>query len=390
MAERISVWSYQTSKTKRWAFEVRFPKEKRKLQRRGFMSQSEALRTAKQLRMDGRPTAINPSVHLTVSSLCFEYLESLKGAVREHTRANYADILLRYVLPVIGNKCVSEVSEPDVSLLLAGLRARGLKAGTVNTVRARTIGLFSYAFRRRLIEVNPASLTRVQQKFSESDTAVQAPLSAEEAINLLQASIGTPIEIFLSLCLGLGLRKGEALGLRWSDIDFEIGEVIIRRSRGQSRLVSQQGKRTSVEVDGEVKTRGSVRRLPINITVMSALQATMKNRMPRSDDYVVSAGDGRPLSLSVLHRKYSQIFRVNNLRYVRIHDLRHTAAVLALENLAPLEAVSQALGHSGVEITKRIYAPKVRALDEVFAKAIDSSLLSGFESANEVVYLNVN
>jgi integrase len=374
MPERISVWPYQNSKQRLWALEVRFPLLGKKIQRRGFASRSEAIKAAKQLRLEGKPQPVVPQDNHSLASVCSEYLDSLKGAIREHTRANYADILGRYLLPTFGHKPICEVSEPEISRLLSRLRANGLRAGTVNTVRARAIGLFNYAAKRQILHSNPAALTRVQQKYSDSDTAVQEPLSANEAINLLLAARGTSLELFLALCLGLGLRKGEVLGLKWSDIDLEAGQVTIQRSRGQIRYLSTDGKLSSSEIDGPVKTSGSNRKLPLNSTVLAALMQSVGDYFPQPGHYVVSSGNGQPMSLSVLTRKYKSLIEGNNLRYVRIHDLRHSAAVLALENHAPIEAVSQALGHSGIEITKRVYAPKVRALDEVFAQAIDNSL----------------
>ena len=390
MAERISVWSYQTSKSKKWALEVRFPKENRKIQRRGFGSFSEAQRAAKQLRLDTpAPVKTSQATH-TVSETLDDYLASLKGSIREHTRANYADILKRYVVPSFGHMDISLVSEPEISKLFGQLRDSGLRPGTVNTIRARTIGLFNYALQRRIIQFNSAAQTRVQSKRTGEDTVVRAPLSAKEAATLLEASEGTFMSPFLALCLGLGLRKGEALGLKWSDIDLIAGEITIRRSRGQIRNVRPDGKIRSIESDGEVKTLSAARTLSLNATVMTALLDLMKYKTPRGEDYVVSPGNGRPLSISVLTRQYKKLIQTNGLRYVRIHDLRHTAAVLALESRAPLEAVSQALGHSGIEITKRIYAPRVKALNAVFSESLDLALgQEGFlEKALEVTHVS--
>ena len=100
--------------------------------------------------------------------------------------------------------------------------------------------------------------------------------------------------------------------------------------------------------------------------------AALVNR--QQGDYLVSSPSGLPMSLSMLHKRYRGLYAVDGLRYVRIHDLRHSAAHLSLEAKAPLEAVSQALGHSSMEVTKRIYAPRVRLLDDLFSSALADSL----------------
>ncbi|MDA8992674.1 site-specific integrase [Aquiluna sp.] len=374
MAERISIWSYETSKGRKWAYEVRFPLHAQKLQKRGFSTSKEALLAGKQVRLQWDSRGSQSRDVSRVSLVAEEYLESLTGAVKEHTRANYKAILDSYVLPKIGHLKVQEVAEPDISAILNTLRKRGLLPGTVNTVRARAIGLFNYALRRRIITFNPAAETNVHRVNLPEDTQVQEPLSSSEARLLLQASEGTQLQIFIALCLGLGLRKGEALALRWSDVDIERGSIKITKSRGQRKQIRPDKAITSNEMDGDTKTKSSIRELPLGSTVLIALHKSLSTMEPSPDDYLVTSRDGLPLSLSVLHRKFKLLLREAGVRRVRIHDLRHSAANLASESLVPLEAVSQALGHSSIEVTKRIYAPRVKALNGLFTAALDDSL----------------
>ena len=231
MAEGISVWNYTTARGKKWAFEARQPHTGTKIQRRGYSSSAEAQREAKQLKLElynrGKTKV---SARITVGKLAQEYFSSLDGAIRQHTLANYRYILSSYFLPSFEKLAVDEVSEPQISALLGKLSNQGLFPGTVNTVRARIIGLFSYAVKRRLLQFNPAKETRMVNRFDDSKTAVRRPLSAPEARELLERAKGTELDVFISLCLGLGLRKGEALGLRVEDVDLEEGLFCIRLS----------------------------------------------------------------------------------------------------------------------------------------------------------------
>jgi len=370
MTEGISVWSYKTTKGTRWAFEVRQPLLGKKTQRRGFRAAPEAKRHAKQLKLE--QTSINKahSQGDRVVQLVQDYLTSLSASVRPNTLANYKLLLDKYFLPEFGNRRISSIQEPEISALLQRLTSQGLLPGTVNTVRSRIIGLFSYAVRRRVLIFNSAKETRTASHSYEGRTAVSEPLTGAEAIELLRRAKSSEIDLFVCLCLGLGLRKGEALGLRLSDVDFEHGLLFIRRSRGPQRYIASDGSVRSTEQDGQTKTGHSVRSVPMNRVVLESLLRSNLSSWAEPDTYLVSTKAGAPLALSRLHKSYKALFEPGGLRYVRIHDLRHTAAVLALEGKAPLEAVSQSLGHRSLEITKRIYAPRVKSLDEVFAMTL--------------------
>ena len=376
MADGISVWPYSTKRSQKWAFEVRHPISGTKVQRRGFAKSQDAMRSAKELRLELFQKPKTENSRVKVSQLAEEYLASLEGSVRPHTHANYKYILDTYFLPSFRNLPIEEVSEPQLTQLLRQLSSNGLFPGSVNTVRIRIIGLFSYAVKRRLLHFNPAKETRLATASADHRTAVRAPLSASEARQLLDTAKGTQLDTFISLCLGLGLRKGEALGLMKSDVDFEKGLVYIRRSRGQRRYLDGDGSLHCREEDGDTKTASSLRALPMGTIVLEALLRSGMFAESSEGSYLVTSTSGLPISLSVLHRRYKELFDLSGLRYVRIHDLRHSAAQLAMESKVPLEAVSQALGHSSIEITKRIYAPRVQVLNEIFSASLSASLSS--------------
>lgn len=374
MAEGISVWAYSTKSLQKWAFEVRHPISGLKVQRRGFAKSQDAMRAAKELRLELFQKRRTQNSRMRVSQLAEEYLSSLEGSIKAHTHANYKYILDTYFLPSFRNVPIEEVSEPQLTQLLRNLSSKGLFPGSVNTVRIRIIGLFSYAVRRRLLHFNPAKETRPATAAADDRTAVKAPLSASEARELIDTAKGSQLDNFVSLCLGLGLRKGEALGLRKSDVDLEKGLIYIRRSRGQRRYLDGDGSLHCHEEDGDTKTSSSLRALPISTIVLEALLRSGIFADSSEDSYLVTSTSGLPISLSVLHRRYKELFELSGIRYVRIHDLRHSAAQLAMESKVPLEAVSQALGHSTIEITKRIYAPKVQVLNEIFSSSLSASL----------------
>lgn len=157
------------------------------------------------------------------------------------------------------------------------------------------------------------------------------------------------------LLLLYGLRRGEALGLRWIDVDFEDGHVNIRR-----QLV-----RVGTELHhGPVKTRAGNHSLPLLEIVRETLEiqrGAQKILMEKAGENWVDTGlvfttkSGRPIEPRNLTRSFARIVRKNELRPIRVHDLRHTAASLLKKlGVAPRDAM-EILGHSRISVTMEIY-----------------------------------
>jgi integrase len=91
-------------------------------------------------------------------------------------------------------------------------------------------------------------------------------------------------------------------------------------------------------------------------------------------EMVFTTSIGTPVDQTNNLKKFKSFILEKGLRYIRVHDLRHSSAVMALEAGASIESISQALGHSGIEITKTVYAPYVQALNDRFVTALDEYL----------------
>ena len=346
--ERINVWQYKTSQGTKWALEVRSlnrgGKNKRKIQRRGFDSKPEAINIARQLRIDIDNSSSSVKQR-TFEQFLVEYLDELKFRVQEHTRANYSADIRRWVLPTLGSKKLCDVHQSDISQLLSNLRSSGLRPATVNTVRARLIGLFSYAEELGLVSSNPA---RRANKYREdlSESLVMQPLNLEEAQALLSASKGSILDVFVHIALILGLRKGEIRALKWADVDLENGWITIDKSRGARNYLDSNGVRKVIEDQGPTKTLSSVRRAPLPMPVLESLMRRRERLQGYTgkEDFLVCGDSGRPLGTTQLSKEFSLLLNSVGLRHIRIHDIRHPTAVLAMESGVRLEEASQALG----------------------------------------------
>jgi len=222
------------------------------------------------------------------------------------------------------------------------------------------------------LRTNPAaSIPRVVSHRATSRD--NPPWDIHESRRAIKASGDHWFGLAVRLALVHGLRKGEIMGLKWGDIDFDGNEIHIRRSRREYFAYGNDGVSRLELTESQPKTRSSMRTLRIGETMHEALWAASmvaENGPFVSDsDYVVeNPKGGGPISSTLFKRGFEDFLRSNQLRKVRFHDLRHSAAQTALASGVRLESVSQTLGHSRIDITKAILAPSVQSLDNEFAQ----------------------
>lgn len=179
------------------------------------------------------------------------------------------------------------------------------------------------------------------------------PPSKEEVFKFLDAIKGHRLEAAFVLSVGLMLRRGEVLALRWSDISFENQSLTVNQqvNRQGGRFVDG---RTSKLVFGEVKSVRSHRTLPMPQFVMAALE---KQRDKSHGDLVFHTGRLTPIEPRRYDKEFKQVLKKASLpQEYRLHGLRHFGiSLLAALNVHPRVAMEMA-GHSDLTVTLRIYS----------------------------------
>lgn len=174
-----------------------------------------------------------------------------------------------------------------------------------------------------------------------------------------------------------GLRRGEALGLNWSDIDFDTAIIQICRS---SLYLPDKG-----IFEDDTKNRTSNRVIKLPQTVLTDLKLyrkyQMQNRLMMGDrwcesDRVFTTTEGLPLHPDTLSRWFSKFItaHADDLPYITLHSLRHTNATLMIASGVPITTVSKRLGHADTTTTGKIYAHAIRSADEAAAETLDNLL----------------
>ena len=152
-----------------------------------------------------------------------------------------------------------------------------------------------------------------------------------------------------------GLRRGEACGLRWEDIDLD---------RAQLRVVRQVQRRGGTVVESEPKSTAGTRTVALDHTTVTALRQhrhrQLQDRLAAGrrwceGGWVFTYPDGRPVAPDTLTRLFAKLVTQSGLPPIRLHDLRHGAATLALSAGTELKVVSAMLGHSSIQLTADTY-----------------------------------
>lgn len=185
-----------------------------------------------------------------------------------------------------------------------------------------------------------------------------------------------------TLLLYTGMRRGEALGLEWEDVDFQTGVISIKRT---SQYTGALGTFTD-----ETKTEQSKRSLRVPMNVIDVLNAhrVAQNelRLKLGDRWqgsrrIFTNADGSDMSANIPLHRLKSILKKNGLREVSLHSLRHTNATLLIQQGISIRAVSGRLGHSQTSTTMNIYAHQIQSADAAAADALDIALSRGRKQA---------
>ncbi|MCS6867811.1 site-specific integrase [Thermus sp.] len=256
----------------------------------------------------------------------------------------------------LGSLRLRAIQPAHIRAVVDSLLDRGLSPRTVQKVRQRLFQVFEEALALEVIARNPVAPVKVRAPKSLAPQRTGRSLEEHEALALLAALDHHPdrrTALALRLCLALGLRKGEVLGLQWGDIDLEEGVLTVRRSwvyTGKEAALSHP------------KTPTSIRTVPIPQATLARLRGYWDwwreklgaNPPPEAWVFPGNRGD-RPLDLNALNHTLRRIADRLGLGRVRVHDLRHTYGSLLLAKGAPLELVAERMGHANPNITLGVY-----------------------------------
>jgi integrase len=296
------------------------------------------------------------------------------GDLRESTADNYLDIADRLIVPYLGRHRLEELKPVHLREWLATLRGttnsrgRPFASRTVQLAHAILRRALNDALRDELVTRNVALLV----KSGRVTSPTIEPLRPEELKALLAEAPNDRLHALWLLLISLGLRRGEALGLHWDDIDFEARTLSVRRSlqRRRTQERTPSGRRRGHLVEVETKTAASVRKVALpDVLVEVLLRHREQQSVERASadvwvepQLVFTTHLGTWLDPQNVYGFWHALCDRAGVRRCRPHDLRHTAASVLLMQGADMRTVMEVLGHSRMATTSDLYT---HVLDEV-------------------------
>lgn len=313
-----------------------------------------------------------------------EWLDSYKSSVRPKTIRQYAQIVHQHILPYFGEIKLKDLRPDQIQALYNAKLATGVSPRTIILIHAVLHRSLKKAMKWGLIGRNPADAVD-RPRFRKKEMLI---LTDNQARAFLSASKGTRFEALFWIALSTGMRQGEILGLKWTDLNWKTRKLHIQR---QIQRIQGEGL-----VFTEPKSASGRRTIVISETTLRVLQEHFKLQQQEK----VFAGNnwvevglmfpstiGTPLDHRNLYRVFKEKLNRAGLPNIRFHDLRHTAATLMLQQGIHPKIVQERLGHADISITLNIYSHVLPSMQEEAAEKVDE-VLKPIDVSNEFNKIN--
>lgn len=347
-----------------------------------------------------------PDERVTVEQFLGRWLTQKRTTMRPRAWATYEQAVRLYVAPGLGKWTLARLRPMHLQHWMGDLRDKGISPRTIGYARVVLRGALNQARKWEMVNQNVAALVDPPR---HTPKEIQ-PLNPEQARALLASARTHRLGGLLSVATALGLRLGEALGLRWRDVDFEAGTISVRqaiersggdsatrRALAASRLavrkqivalpkrsperrhlretleglqVKWRTVRTKLRIT-EVKSVRSRRTIHMPGVVITALKAHRTRQLEerlaagaRWEDtrLVFTSPLGTAMDSRNVTREFHALLDAAKLPSIRFHDLRHTAATLLLAQGVDPRTIMETLGHSQISLTLNTYSHVLPAL----------------------------
>ncbi|MBB5329995.1 tyrosine-type recombinase/integrase [Tunturiibacter gelidoferens] len=319
------------------------------------------------------------SKRLTVSQHIARWLDvQVKPNKSPNSYRGYEQTSRMYIVPMLGAMQLDQLNVPTIQEWMKKMSelsptkrhaqsGHGREKPTIERLSPTSIKrahatlrtALSTAVKWGLISTNPArgATPPKQIKYDAS------PLTAQEAIDYMKTRVGDRYEATAVLALGVGLRKGEVIALKWDEnvtwLNEEHTAAQLNVTQSRSRVKGEGVKLL------DVKTKSSRRKIALPSFCVAALERRRviqeqerlnAGKKWQDTGFVFTSRDGAAVAPERINTDHDEALRVAKIRHVRFHDLRHTAATLLHANGVNLSMIQEMLGHSSAQITAEFYA----------------------------------
>jgi integrase len=305
---------------------------------------------------------------ITVRDYLLQWLSGHENSIRPKTAHQYGQIINQHIAPIIGKLKLKDLRPDQIQALYAAESRAGRSQRSILLEHAVLHRALDQALRWGLIGRNPAqAVSRPKIRRKEMLT-----LSQDQVKVFLDAARWSRHQTLYWLAVTTGLRQGEILGLKWSDLDWMTRRLKVQRQLQRTKTggnlftdpKSEAGRRSVV------LSRITISKLRAQRAVLSYERLFAGARW-KDNDLIFPSTLGTPLDLMKLHKDFKGILHKAQLPNLRFHDLRHTAATLMLAQGIHPKVVQERLGHADIALTLNTYSHVLPDIQEEAAEKLD-------------------
>lgn len=336
----------------------------------------------------------------TVAKWLTHWVENIAApTVRPNTAVGYRVAVYKHLIPGVGSHRIDRLEPEHLESLYARMMGSGSAAGTAHQAHRTVRTALNEAVRRGHVGRNPAVLAKPPRL---TDEEIE-PLTIGETQRILATAAGRRNSTRWALALSLGLRQGEALGLKWTDLDLASGRLTIRRNRLRPAWAHGCGgdcghkpghcpQRINTRPDAaETKSRAGRRSIGLPSQVVTLLRAhqteqererAAARQLWKDGGWLFADPTGNVLSLRTDTQNWKDLLKAAGVRDARLHDARHTAATVLLLLGVPDRATMEIMGWSHSAMAAR-YQHLTGAIRDDIASRVGGLLWGPSETQTE-------
>lgn len=321
----------------------------------------------------------NAYLSLTMDTWLFEVV-NISNKVKPTTFERYEGIFRNYIKgSSIASLQLKDIKSLQIQKYYNDLYKKGKTTSQIFNLNKLLKHFFNYAVNEGYLLRNPCiGQIVIPGEVEHKDNEVEV-FNDDELKAILSYPKESQIKDIATICIATGIRRGECLALKWSDLNHETMEIHINETVSSVALIDRDGTRENKTITQIPKTKGSIRTIPLQTTLkpifdkIKIKQNENKLKIGESynrenEDFIFLTENGNLINSSNLSRSWKRYLKKIGIRYIKFHALRHTYATRQFEAGLKIKTVSVLLGHSSTEITSNTYTHVLKKEKE---KSID-------------------
>jgi integrase len=327
-----------------------------------------------------RGTLVDPK-KTTLAELLDTWLQSKAGTITPNSYKDYEITIRRHVKPALGTVKAQTLTPAQLQAQFTAWRDAGLQPRTMARCHSVLNQALSQAVDWGIVSRNVCTMVK-KPAIAKRPATVWSKVEWREFLREARRDPLAPLWFFLAV---EGMRRGEALGLRWSDVNWERGTVHIAQS-----VVPDRNNKGKALIQPRAKTASGSRTVRLTPDTLAILEAHCDRqrffRQAAGDgwhdhDLIVSTSIGTPVNPNNVTRSYDRLVILSGVPRIRVHDMRHTAATLLLRDGNHAKLVSERLGHATIAITLDTYSHVLPDMQDEAAASMSRMLAEAPETA---------